>query len=82
VISDLRTIASKTPFGVASWNSRAWPTIEDSQRRASARAQALGMTKHRNDSRIMRIRVLVILVVIAPAFWPGIQLVVRKKSKQ
>ncbi len=81
VISDLRTIASNTPFGVALRDSRNWPKIEDSKRRASARAQALGLVERRNESRATFIRILMISVVIAPALWLGIQrLRVRNKG--
>ncbi len=84
VISDLRTIASNTPFGVASRNSRTWPNIEDSKKRASARAQAIGMAEHRNKSHVTLLRISLISVVIAPALWLGIQQLRarNKKAKQ
>jgi len=81
VISDLRTIASNTPFGVAIRNGRTWPSIAESRKRAFARAQAIVAAEHRNTWRVTATRILLISVAAAPILWLTVrQLRLRNKN--
>lgn len=81
VISDLRTITTNTPFGVAVRDSRNWPKIEDSKKRASRRAQAIAMTPQRNLAHATIARLVLFSVVCAPMLWWVIQQLRCRNSK-
>lgn len=85
VISDLRPISTNTPFGVAHYKDRAWPSKEASETKAKAIAENLRLQNFRSQENtrtallIARGLIVILFVIAATILAKGL---VKKRSKK
>lgn len=80
LISDMRTISSNTPFGIASRELSSWPRLEVSQ----AKAQSLASGRRHSSAtreRLGLVRFVLIVVILAPGVWFGLRRLGTNKER-
>lgn len=77
-VSDMRTISSNTPFGVASFNKEGWPALQSSE----AKAKSLAVTYSNADSsKQTKSRLILVILLVLPILTIGIWKLSQQKTE-
>ena len=80
LVSDMRTISSNTPFGVAGRGTSDWPRLETSMAKAHGLLPPGGKSAT-SRQRLNLIRIVLFAAMLAPLAWIALRKVERSKQK-